>query len=89
MSEWTDARTDACESPFWDRNVTLGRVKDGIVRFAKNTTDKVKILAQAEADMDAGAVYLLAWTGKYTTDLFAVTREDIRRWTLEREQRSG
>jgi hypothetical protein len=83
---WRHARTDANNSPFWDRRVTLGRVKDGLLHFVKNKGDKLEVLRRAAQDMDSGAVFLVAWTGEWSTDLFEVTKDDVARWLKEMKE---
>lgn len=58
--------------PFWSSRVTLGRVRGGAVTFSNRVADKKEALAA----MGPGIVLFVAWTGSYSTDLFAVTSED-------------
>ena len=71
----------ATDVPFWERHVTLGCVLGGAVTFFQNKTEKREELKSAVSRMEQGAVYFLAWTGQYMTDLFAVTADDISRWS--------
>jgi hypothetical protein len=63
--------------PVKDRLVTLGCVKEGVITFAQSAGDKQGMLNGAREAMTNGTVYFLAWTGKWTTDIFKVTEEDI------------
>lgn len=78
---YIEARTIPEECPFWDRSVTLGRVYEGKLRFVYNKGDKKVALLTALVDMKNGAVFFVAWTGKWRTDVFTVSEEDIARWT--------
>jgi hypothetical protein len=76
------ARPVPDDCPFWERHVTLGRVKDGQVTFAQRKTDKREALKAALAEISEGAIFFLAWTGKWRTDLFAVTGDDLAKWYI-------
>lgn len=80
------ARELPAECPFWERHVTLGRVKDGKVTFAQNKTEKQAALRRAPDDIANGAVFFVAWTGKWSTDLFAVTEKDARACLVARRR---
>lgn len=80
---WEHARTDASIIQFWDRRATLGRVKDGLVHFVKSRRDKFEVLRRAAQDMNSGAVFLVALTGQWSTDLYEVSKDDIAHWLKE------
>lgn len=62
--------------PFWERHVTLARVLRGDLVYAKNVREKQELLASAAQDV-AEAIYFVAWTGQWTTDLFVVTPRQL------------
>jgi hypothetical protein len=68
-----NARKLVPECPFWEPSVTLGRVMGGELHFATGKADKAEMLAQA----GNGAIFFVAWTGKYKTDLFLLEDGDI------------
>ena len=85
-----EARAVPTDCPFWERGVTLARFKDGRIEFVTSKAEKEAWLAQATVDMNAGTVYFIAWTGRWTTDLFSVTALDVDRFMeLRREDRLG
>ena len=71
------------EMPFWHRSCTLGRVRDGVLTHTHDITGptgKESVLKDArESD-----VLFVAWTGKWTTDLFVVEPADRMRLLAER-----
>lgn len=70
--------------PFWERHVTLGCVYEGEITFVQNKGEKNAVLEQALRSELEGALLFVAWTGQWTTDLFAVTRADIVHWLIKR-----
>lgn len=61
-----------------DRAKTLILVKaSGEVLFAKTVGDKDMLLRRFAPDAD---LLMLAWTGAYSTDIFAVTPSDLERY---------
>jgi hypothetical protein len=62
-------RTDA------SKTLILARAS-GEVSFAKTVGDKDAMLRQFDAGAD---LLMLAWTGKYTTDIFVLTPADLAR----------
>lgn len=72
-----EARKISEECPFWERHVTLGRVKDGSVSYAQNKTEKYKAILDATGEINEGVTFFVAWTGQWKTDIFAVTEDDI------------
>ena len=72
-----EAREYTTECPFWERNVTLGQVYKGQVRFAKGKTDKRSMLTFAASTEGKNAVFFIAWTGKWSTDIFSLKWEDL------------
>lgn len=67
------ARTIPAEFPFWDKSVTLGQIRDGIVSYVQTIGDKKQAIG-ASLSTD---VFFLAWTGKWSTDLLSVSREEL------------
>jgi hypothetical protein len=67
--------------PFWDRSVTLGRVHDTSVSFTTSIMRK----RQELNNIDEYATYFVAWTGKYSTDLFTFTKADALRLLGEKK----
>lgn len=67
-----DARPVPSEIPFWEREVTLGELRGGTILFAKSKRGKSWLLEHRE-----GAVLFAAWTGDWSTDIFAVTEADV------------
>ena len=68
------------ECPFWERHVTLGRVRNGILEFAYNKGDKWDIVK----DRFPSDVFFVAWTGEYRTDIFKITNSDFDKLVIER-----
>ena len=67
-----DARPVPSELPFWGKEVTLGELRGATIRFAKSKRGKSWLLEHRE-----GAVIFAAWTGDWSTDIFAVTEADV------------
>lgn len=61
---------------FWDRKVTLGRFKDGKIEFTQSVVDKREALAEPRGD----AIFFVAWTGQWRTDLFYAKPQDLDRF---------
>jgi hypothetical protein len=80
------ARILPSSCPFWDKRVTLGLVRDGHVEFDNAVSSKERTLRAFVAGELAGAVVLVAWTGRYSTDLFALTTADVTRLLQDREK---
>jgi hypothetical protein len=58
-----------------DRDKTLILIKgSGEVAFANGRTEKDEIVRRFD---DATDLLLLAWTGKWSTDIFRVTKADL------------
>lgn len=68
------------ECPFWARGVTLGRAHEGTITFVQNKGEKKEMLQTALADTEHGAIFFIAWTGQWTTDIFAVSEKNITDW---------
>ena|SRR5579863_9985375 len=66
------ARQIPPELPFWEREVTLGEVRGGVIRFATAKCAKSEFLERRK-----DAVLFVAWTGNWCTDIFAVTEKDV------------
>jgi hypothetical protein len=78
------ARPVSTECPFWERHVTLGRMKDGVITFAQNKGEKREMLKTAYREMETDeAVFFIAWTGQWRTDLFSVTVTNLIDWLTE------
>lgn len=71
-------KTWAPNIPFWDRCVTFARVFRGEISFTQLKTVKKEILKTASAEMDEGAVFFVAWTGKWRSDLFLMTKDVVK-----------
>ncbi len=68
-----DLRPIPVELPFWEKAVTLGRVRGSEVTYVQTVGDKKAAIASS-VSID---VFFLAWTGKWSTDLFKVSREEL------------
>jgi hypothetical protein len=66
------ARSVPPELRFWEKQVTLGEVRGGVIRFSKTKRGKFWLLEHRE-----GAVLFAAWTGEWSTDIFVVTEADV------------
>lgn len=55
------------------RCMTLLRVRDGSTVFANSMTGKSALLA----DIRATDLLLVAWTGRFKTDIFQITHEQL------------
>jgi hypothetical protein len=67
--------------PFWERHITLIRVEGTDVKYVQNKGDKHDMLRTAmDALRHGNVLYLIAWTGQYTTDIFHVTIADVENW---------
>lgn len=78
------ARVDVRDVPFWERSVTLGCVRGGAITYTHRRADKAQALESAIAELEAGTVYFVAWTGRWFCDVFTVTLADVVRWLGER-----
>ena len=60
--------------PFWDRMVTLVVVRNGIFMATKKVDGKKEIIAKAvETD-----TLMIAWTGKYSTNIFSISLRELK-----------
>lgn len=71
--------------PFWGRSVTILDAIDG--SFSHYMADKEQALR--DILQRSGTVYLAAWTGRYTTDIFAITADDATRLLAQRLEKGG
>lgn len=61
--------------PFWEKRVTLSRVRDRCVAFEYSKGGKIEMLRSAQST----DIFFVAWTGQWRTDLFVLTEEDLKR----------
>jgi hypothetical protein len=66
--------------PFWARHVTLGLIRDRAILYAQNVGEKNEMIRGRQE----GDVYFVAWTGKWTTDIFALTNDDLDKIVVAR-----
>lgn len=69
--------------PVMELHVTLGCVRNGKITFVQSVADKCEMILRALrelpslSDFGKDSAYFLAWTGKWRTDLFKITKNDL------------
>ena len=71
--------------PFWSRRVTLAHVgADKSIVYTHGILEKENYLRALIGGGLGDAWLFLAWTGHYSTDLYAVTRDNAAHWLAVR-----
>jgi len=72
------------ECPFWSSSVTLGCVANGRITQTNTVAGKKSVLPHAA---EPGVTLFVAWTGRYSTDLFELPASQAQKLYVEKISR--